>query len=352
MTQPTFATAENRLLAGMDYPSDLAQLRAWFPDDDACLDYLQWLRWPDGICCPRCMGRLVGDEPDGRHRCHSCWYRFSATAGTIFDKTRTPLSVWFEAAWLVTAGKTGISAAHLHRVLPLSSYQTAWTMLGKFRSVMGAQNSTLLSGRVEVDESFFGGHRPGRTGRGALGKTLVAGAVEITGQGWGRARLAVIEDASAGSLRQFLTSHVAPGSTIVSDGWAGYKPAVDGFVHEPVNVSASGLQAHISLPAVHRLFALVKRMIEGTYQGSGSVGHLQEYLDEFVFRFNRRHSAHRGLVFMRLLQRCVAGGPVTYRELVRDSRPKAIHPQGVPGKRSAPGTLEPMTMNRPWRSPR
>ncbi|MGP5384122.1 IS1595-like element ISAar1 family transposase, partial [Glutamicibacter arilaitensis] len=165
----------NRPLAGRDYPADLAQLLAWFSDDESCVDYLQWLRWPEGICCPRCLSAFVNNEPDNRFRCKKCWYRFSATAGTVFDKTRTPLTVWFQTAWLMTAGKSGVCAAHLHRVLPISSYQTAWSMLGKLRSVMSTQDSSLLSGRVEVDESFFGGHRPGRTGRGAAGKTLVAG---------------------------------------------------------------------------------------------------------------------------------------------------------------------------------
>lgn len=352
MTQPTPESTGNRPLAGRDYPADLAQLLAWFSDDESCVDYLQWLRWPEGICCPRCLSAFVNNEPDNRLRCKKCWYRFSATAGTIFDKTRTPLTGWFQTAWLMTAGKSGVCAAHLHRVLPISSYQTAWSMLGKLRSVMSTQDSSLLSGRVEVDESFFGGHRPGRTGRGAAGKTLVAGAIEIADDGWGRARLAIIPDASAASLREFITANIAPGSTIVSDGWRGYGNAVEGYAHEPVSVWKSGLEAHASLPAVHRLFALVKRMIEGTYQGSGSVGHLQEYLDEFVFRFNRRHSTHRGLVFMRLLERAVKRGPVTYRNLVRKPEPKAVHPRGVSGPHALPGSMEREASERPWRSPR
>ena len=350
MSQPTAERHQNKPQPDKDYPSDIAQVRAWFPDDAACLDYLEWLRWAEGVCCPRCGNRQVSREPDARYRCRGCWYRFSVTAGTIFDKTRTPLTVWFEVIWLVTSGKTGISASHLHRVLPISSYQTAWTMLGKLRSVMSSAHGTPLSGRVEVDESLFGGHRPGRTGRGALGKTLVAGAIEITDQGWGRARLAVIPDASAKSLREFVTSNIAEGSTIISDGWSGYPSALAGYVHEPVNVSASGLPAHTSLPAVHRLFALVKRMIEGTCQGSGGAGHLPEYLDEFVFRFNRRHSRYRGLVFVRLLQRAVSAQPATYRGLVRESRPRAVRPAGVTGARSQPGSLDTAPAQRPWRT--
>jgi ISXO2-like transposase domain len=171
-----------------------------------------------------------------------------------------------------------------------------------------------------------------------LGKTLVAGAIKITEHGWGRARLATIPDASTDSLQQFVEANIAPGSTVISDGWATYPGAIQGYVHEPLNISASGMQAHESLPAAHRLFSLAKRMIEGTYQGAGTVAHLQEYLDEFVFRFNRRHSRNRGLVFMRLLQRAAVADPVTYRALVREPKPKTIRPSGKAGRRSQPGT--------------
>ena len=350
MAQTTAVSVAGDLVAGKDYPADLAQLRAWFPDDAACLDYLSWLRWPDGVCCPRCDAVDVNGERDGRFRCRACWYRFSVTAGTIFEKTRTPLTVWFETVWLMTAGKTGVSAAHLHRVLPISSYQTAWSMLSKLRQVMTTAGREPLTGRVEVDESIFGGHRAGKTGRGALGKTLVAGAIEITGHGWGRARLAVIPDASTESLRAFVSANITPGATVVTDGWSAYPGALEGYTHESFNVSASGKPAHESLPAVHRLFALVKRMIEGTYQGSGTAEHLPEYLDEFVFRFNRRHSRRRGLVFTRLLQRAVATGPVTYRELVREPKPKEVRLAGSTGRRNRPGTLQAPTAGRPWRA--
>lgn len=337
---------------GTDYPGDLAQLRAWFSSDPACADYLDWLRWPAGFCCPHCGSRTAGRESSGRYRCHGCRKQVSVTSGTIFDKTRTPLTVWFEAVWLVTASKSGVSASHLHRVLPISSYQTAWAMLGRLRQVMSTAESAPLTGTVEVDETFIGGPRPGVAGRGARGKTLVAGAIELTEHRWGRARLAVIPDASAESLKSFVENNVEPGSTVITDGWTAYPPALHGYVHEPFNVSASGRPAHESLPAVHRLFAQVKRTLDGTYQGAGTVEHQDEYLDEFIFRFNRRHSRHRGLVFMRLLQRAIAGAPVTYRDLVRTSRTKAVPPPGVAGPRSKPGSLDIESGSRPWRDPR
>lgn len=167
-------------VAGRDYPTDTAGFRAWFARDEDCLDYLDWLRWPDGFVCPSCGSTTAGWEKAQRYRCHGCRRQVSVTAGTIFHRSRIPLTSWFEVAWLMTVSKSGVSAAHVHRVLPIGSYQTAWTMLAKLRHVMSSSGSALLSGTVEIDETVSGGPRPGVTGRGALGKTLVAGAIEIT----------------------------------------------------------------------------------------------------------------------------------------------------------------------------
>lgn len=349
MVDSTGARRAEALEPGRDYPADLAELRAWFGTDAECLDYLDWLRWPDGFCCPHCASTSAGHDTVGRYRCRGCWRRVSVTSGTIFDKTRIPLTVWFEVVWLVTSSKTGVPAAHLHRVLPINSYQTAWAMLARLRQVMSSDQAAVLSGRVEVDETFIGGPRPGVRGRGAHGKMLVAGAIEITDHGWGRARMAVLEDATTPSLKAFAARTIAPGSVVVTDGLASYPPALHGYEHQAISVAASGRPAHESLPAVHRLFALAKRTLEGTYQGAGTPEHLPEYLDEFVFRFNRRHSRHRGLVFLRLLQRAVDASPVTYRDLVRDSQPKKTRPPGRTGPRSTPGSLDQQIPPRPWR---
>jgi hypothetical protein len=167
---------------------------------------------------------------------------------------------------------------------------------------------------------------------------LVTGAVEITENESGRARMAVIEDASAASLRGFITANIASGSTLVSNAQKGYPPAMDGYDHEPLNVSVVGSPAHASLPAIHRIFSLVKRLLEGTYQGGGCPEHFQEYDDEFVFRFNRHHTRNRGLAFMPLLQRADASKPVTYRALVRFSRPRQVAPPAyTPALAPAPG---------------
>ena len=180
---------------------------------------------------------------------------------------------------------------------------------------MSSSGRSPLSGRVGVDETYIGGSgKPGATGRGAAGKNVVAGAIERRGRGFGRARLQIIPDASAASLAGFLRSHLSPGSTVVTDGWPAYPVAIAAAeaAHEVHNVAASGEPAHLSLPGVHRLFSLTKRVLDGTHQGSAQPEHLQAYLDEFVFRFNRRRSRKRGMLFSRLLEAAVAGSPAPY----------------------------------------
>jgi len=273
----------------------------------------------------------------------------SATAGTIFDKTRTPLTVWFAAAWLMVNSKTGISATQLQREMELGSYQTAWAMLHRYRSVMVLPGRDRLRGEVEVDESYLGGPEPGIPGRGALGKVLFAAAVELEEHSFGRARLGIIPDASAESLATFLEANVQPGSRVVTDGWSSYPPATrDRYEHKGTSISASGLPAHEVLPATHRVFSLVKRWVMGTLQGSTSPAHLQGYFDEWVFRFNRRRSRSRGLLFYTLLRQAVDAEPLTYRSLRKTGRTRPSPPT-APGPRSRPPSLEIGTVELPWR---
>lgn len=341
-------------VAGRDYPSSLLEPGFWFRSEADCLDYLDWLRWPDGFVCPWCAG--VGDWSDsaGMHRCSDCGRRISVTAGTIFHRTRTQMPVWFQAAWLMSVSKQGLSAQNLMRTTGLGSYQTAWAMLHRFRTVMGSAGHEMLSGHVEMDETFVGGKRkPGLRGRGAAGKTLVAGAIERRGRGFGRARLHIIPNASTASLAEFIKAQVTPGSTLVTNGLQAYQRAttISGVHHEPHNVAASGAPAHVSLPGVHRLFALFKRVLEGTYQGSAQPEHLQSYLDEFIFRFNRRTSHDRGLLFLRLLQAATAGEPASYDSIpVIHRKPDPSHHERSASRGlSTAGKADPG--NRPWRSP-
>lgn len=301
--------------------------------------------------CPACGTKKGWRIADGRWSCGGCARLVSATAGTIFHATRTPLTTWFLAAWHLTTQKNGVSALGLKRVLGLGSEQTAWAMLHRFRTAMVRTSADRLSGRVEVDETMFGGPEPGRRGRGARGKTLVGIAVELRGTGLGRCRMGVLEDAGWRSLRTFLADRVEPGATVVTDGFRAYPKAIEGrYVHEPLVIAGSDADAHELLPAVHRVASLAKRWLLGTHQGGVKPGHLPAYLDEYTFRFNRRRSRSRGLLFYRLLSQAVAATPRTYRSLVVGHPSRRLRMPEPPFERRL--TMERpavVTGDRPWR---
>ena len=270
--------------------------------DADCLDYLEWLRWPAGFACADCGHDGGWRLGDGRFRCSGCGGRSSVTAGTIFDRTRTPLTVWFNACWLFATGKDGISALSLKRTLEIGSYQTAWA--NRLRSVLVRRGRDRLAGMVEVDETYIGGEQPGLAGGRARGKKVLTGiAVEVREPGLGRCRMLPLADASAASLHPFVTDHVEPGATVFTDGWQGYHGLEKlGYVHARRSQRAARARGEDTgelLPAVHRVASLAKRWLLGTHQGSVEPAHLASYLDEFVFRFNRRRSRSRGMVFYR-----------------------------------------------------
>ncbi|MEK7826754.1 MAG: IS1595 family transposase, partial [Thermodesulfobacteriota bacterium] len=284
-----------------------------FPDDTACTAFLTRLRWPEGFICPACKtASTPWNECRGRLACPICRHQTSVSAGTIFDKTRTSLTTWFEAAWHVSTAKNGMSAKTLERTLG-TSYRVAWTMLQRFRVAMVDAERKQLSGDVEVDETLVGGvQQGGKRGRGTT-KSVVAIAVEIKQpKGFGRVRMRHVPDASGDSLLSFVRDVVTPGAVVHTDGWRGYNGLPDqGYTRKITVLSSSGDPAHVSMPGVHRVASLLKRWILGTHQGSVVPDHLQSYLEEFTFRFNRRTSRSRGLVFRRLLERAVATGPIT-----------------------------------------
>jgi transposase-like protein len=340
--------------AGVHYPRSVGEFQAWFSTDADCLDYLEWLRWPGGFVCLRCGHAGGWRMSDGRFRCAVCDARTSVTAGTIFDKTRTPLTVWFTVCWMFASGKGGISALSVWRTLEIGSYQTAWAMLHRLRSVLVRPGRDRLAGTVEVDETYIGGEEPGLRGGRARGKKVLTGiAVEVhQPKRLGRCRMAPLADASADSLHAFVTDHVEPGSTVIIDGWTGYQ-GMDklGYLHDRRSQRAArsrGQDPGELLPAVHRVASLAKRWLLGTHQGSGDGAHLPSYLNEFVFRFNRRHSHSRGLVFYRVLELAVAHGPVRYHDLIVNSASKAVPPV-PPGAWGHPPTLQRPPANRPWR---
>jgi transposase-like protein len=343
-----------RSLAGRHYPKSLGEFQAWFRTDADCLDYLEWLRWPEGFICPECSHGVGWRLRDGRFQCARCGERKSVTAGTIFDRTRTPLTVWFAACWLFATGKDGISALSLKRTLEIGSYQTAWAMLHRFRSVLVRPGRERLAGVVEVDETFIGGLERGLAGGRARGKKVLTGiAVEIhEPKGMGRCRMLRLADASADSLHPFVTDHVEPGARVITDAWQGYRGLEKlGYVQDRRSQRAArarGDDPHELLPAVHRVASLAKRWLLGTHQGSARDTHLASYLNEFVFRFNRRRSRSRGMVFFRVLELAVAHEPVRYRDLVVTKQPRAV-PPAPPGARGHPPSLDRPPANRPWR---
>ena len=307
-------------LAVEDYPRDLRELEARFSTEAACREYLFQLRWPDGFRCPRCGETKSWPKGDGLVRCAGCDYQISVTAGTVFQDSRLPLTLWFRAVWWVASQKNGVSAMGLQRVLGLKSYKTAWRLLHKLRRAMVRPGRDRLSGRVEVDEALVGGEEEGVHGRQTETKAMIAVAAEEDGPGIGRIRMRCIPDASADSLMPFVEDYVEPGSVVHTDGWPGYLPLKGrGYRHEVTFLKGNSKSASELMPRVHLAVALLKRWLMGTHQGGVSLEHLNAYLDEFTFRFNRRKSRSRGKLFYRLLEQAVAVEPVPYKSLVKCS---------------------------------
>lgn len=306
------------------------ELEANFSTEEACRAYLARLRWPAGFRCPRCGSEKAWPVRD-LWECGGCGRQTSVTAGTIFQDTRTPLPVWFRAMWWVTTQKNGASALGLQRVLGLKSYETAWTWLHKLRRAMVRPGRDLLSGRVEVDECYVGGQEDGLPGRLNLQKALIVVAAQEDGPGIGRIRMRQIIDASAESLVPFVQESADPGSAIHTDGWAGYLPLKGkGYKHEVTILKGKKKTPSELMPRVHRVISLLKRWLLGTHQGAVSHKHLDYYLDEFTFRFNRRRSKSRGKLFFRLAQQAVIVDPAPYDRIIHPtshrtkSKPQSI----------------------------
>lgn len=299
-----------------DYPRTQGEFDARFATEAACQAYLIQLRWPDGFHCPACGGTKAWEVRTVLWQCAACGRQTSVTAGTIFQDTRTPLATWFRAMWGVTSSKTGTSALALQHVLGLGSYQTAWTWLHKLRRAMVRPGRDRLSGRVEVDETLVGG-LGGARGRSTARKALIVVAAEEVGRGIGRIRMRRIPDGTAKSLQEFIDDAIEPGSDVHTDGWNGYERVKARYHHRVSYLRGHHELASELLPRVHRVVSLLKRWLLGTHQGAVSHAHLDYYLDEFTFRFNRRTSRHRGKLFFRLVQQAVAIEPVPYRRLVQ-----------------------------------
>ena len=313
------AVPASQLRGGVDYPRTRLELDEFFPDDAACLEYVEGLRWPEGFVCVGCGGLgEVWRASRGRLVCPHCRRQTSVLAGTVFHRTRSPLRLWFLAAWELTSQKYGANALGLQRVLGLGSYKTAWVWLHKLRRAMVRPDRDQLSGVVQVDESYVGGVEAGVRGRETIKKAIVAIAAEVDGRKIGRIRLRWVPDLSAPVLRGFVKDSIAPASTVHTDGWPSYQGLAKlGLRHTVTNLSTSGDPAHVLMSAVHRVASLLKRWVLGTLQGGIAREHLPYYLDEFTFRFNRRTSRARGLLFYRLLEQAVQCAPTPASALYR-----------------------------------
>lgn len=321
--EPTAMVTPTSLPRDDTLPGTLAEFVQHFGTEEACEALLRrWkYRGAEDFRCSAC-GCVEAWYIRTRRidECRGCGRQASLTSGTVFHGTRKPLRLWFLAMYLMTSSKRGISAAELGRQVGIS-YPTAWAWLHKLRSAMGRRTCGLLEGTVEVDESYKSGVRAGKMGRSAPHeRLLVGGALESlrTRRSVGRVRLRLLDDASRDSLADFVTSTVSQRSYVVTDGWPGYRGLEEGTSvrHRPIPVRGSGREAHQVFPGVHRVFSLLERFMLGTYHGRVSRKHAQAYLDEYEFRFNRRKSRRRGLLFQRLLALCLLDRPPTYRQVV------------------------------------
>ena len=317
------------------YLRNVVDFNRMFADEDACAAYLAACRWPDGFRCPRCGEREAFDLPRRRlWQCKACGHQTSVTAGTVMHRTRTPLLTWFRAAFWMTAHRPGMSALQLQHTLGLARYETAWLILHKLRRAMADANREPLRGTVETDETLIGGEQLGlRGGRQLAGRKalMVAVAVEVRGKGSGRVRAEVIPDATAPTLSRFTARNVEPGTTVLSDGHRGHEGedgvAAQGHTHLPRAQEGSRLAGTEDVvPHAHRAISQLMAWLLGTHRGVGA-DQLPAYLDEFVFRWDRRRSPMAG--FQTLLGLGTHREPTTYEEILGDQAvPGVARPRG------------------------
>jgi len=303
---------------GVDYPRTYADLLEWFSDDASCLDYLARLRWPEGFVCPACQECQFWRTGKGLWMCKACGRRTSVTAGTIFHRTRTPLRTWFAAVWFVTSQKSGVSALGLQRVLGLRSYETAWAWLHKLRRAMVRPGRDTLGGPgiiVELDETHLDGVSRGKSGLWHNKGTVML-AVEKHGRKLGRMRAQVTDRPGTKAILDFAAEVIAAGSEVHTDGAMLFRRLPDmGYGHQASVGMREPDQASI-LPGLHMLASLLKRWLIGTLHYGIAAQHLPYYLDEFTFRFNRRDSRSRGLLFYRMLQQAMSTDPQPLQDLI------------------------------------
>src|SRR3989441_9488912 len=296
-----------------DFRRSLREFQRRFADEEACRLYLAASRWPDGYRCPRCgFGDALELPTRLLWRCKNGGRAPSVTAATVLHGTHTPWTQWFWAAYLITTHTPGMSALQLQRQFGIRRYETAWTMLQKLRRAMLRPRREPLRGTVEVDETYIGNQEGLRGGRELGDRALVVGAVEVRGRASGRVRLQAVPNASGASLTGFVKANVELATIVISDGWQGYAPLSGmGYRHRP-KTQGRPERAEVILPRVHRVFGNLKTWLRGTHHGV-EAKHLQAYLDEFTFRFNRRRTPMAA--FQTLLGLGAQRAPITYNQL-------------------------------------
>lgn len=308
-------------------PQSLPEFTRMFPDDRACHQYFFKLRWPKDCVCPQCGTHNYSWSEARRMIQCSNGHQAYLTAGTIMHRSHTPLQTWFYGAFLATTLTPGISAVQFQKQLGLSRYETAFQILHKLRAAMVDPGRGLLRGTVEVDETFVGGAKPGaKGGRSTEHKTAVVGVVEVRkarvgGTYAGRLRLRAVPTTKGDVLTSFVKDHVERRSRISTDAWVSYgKLADDGYRHNA--------EVGAKLPIIHREFGNLKTWLQGTHHGRVERQHLQAYLNEFVFRHNRRF--WRFSAFQTVLRLGMNQGPQEYDDLYKaDEYGRNVHVAGV-----------------------
>ncbi len=300
----------------MEYPRDQMEFDKTFASEDSCIKYLIDVKWPSGYTCNNCGNSEYWSLSRKRLKCKKCSAIITITSNTFFDQSNKPLSLWFRAIWWMIAQKNGVSASGLQAILGIGSYKTAWIWLHKLRTLMVFPNRDKLSGKVEIDETYIGGVAEGKRGRGAENKSLVVIAVEVLPKGTGRVRLKLIPNAEGEQLLMFVRDNVEKGSTVISDGWSGYAQLGNKDYEHIKQRQVIVSRDEEMLPNVHRIAALLKRWLLGTHQNYTTQERLQKYLDEFSFRYNRRKSHSRGLLFHRIIEQTMTRDPILSRDVL------------------------------------
>jgi len=304
----------------MEYPRDQMEFEKFFDSEDNCIKYLLEVKYPAGFKCSKCANTEYWVLSRKRLKCKQCSSLVTITSNTFFDQSNKPLTLWFRAIWWMIAQKNGVSATSLQAILGIGSYKTAWLWLHKLRALMVFPDRHKLSGKVEIDETYIGGVAEGKRGRGSENKTLVIIAVEVLPKGTGRVRIKVIPTAEGKHLLGFIKENVEKGTSIVTDGWTGYAQlSRKGYEHiKQRQVIATNNEE--MLPNAHRIAALLKRWLLGTHQNYTSPERLQNYLDEFAFRYNRRKSNSRGLLFHRIIEQAMSREPILAKNVLTNKK--------------------------------